>query len=81
MRELKVKSRKRNEMIDITSDIQEMINKENIQTGHVIAYVPHTTAGITINEGAESKSSRIIHHSACRKQKTSSGYMATYILL
>ncbi len=53
MRELKVKSRKRNEMIDITSDIQEMINKENIQTGHVIAYVPHTTAGITINEGAD----------------------------
>jgi len=53
MRELKVKSRKRNEMIDITSDIQKMINKENIQTGHVIVYVPHTTAGITINEGAD----------------------------
>jgi len=53
MRELKVKSRKRNEMIDITSDIQEMINKENIQTGHVIVYVPHTTAGITINEGED----------------------------
>ena len=53
MRELKVKSRKRNEMVDITSDIQEIINKENIQTGHVIVYVPHTTAGITINEGAD----------------------------
>jgi len=53
MMELKVKSGKRNEMIDITSDIQEMLNKENIQTGHVIVYVPHTTAGITINEGAD----------------------------
>jgi len=53
MKELKVKSRKRNEMIDITSDIQETINKENIQTGHIIVYVPHTTAGITINEGAD----------------------------
>jgi len=53
MRELKVKPRKRNEMIDITSEIQERINKENIQTGHVIVYVPHTTAGITINEGAD----------------------------
>ena len=40
-------------MVDITSDIQEIINKENIQTGHVIVYVPHTTAGITINEGAD----------------------------
>jgi len=53
MRELKVKSRKRNETIDITSGIQEAINKENIQSGHVIVYVPHTTAGITINEGAD----------------------------
>jgi secondary thiamine-phosphate synthase enzyme len=53
MRELKVKSRKRNEMIDITSDIQEMINKENLKEGHIIVYVPHTTAGITINEGAD----------------------------
>jgi len=53
MRELKVKSKKRNETIDITNDIQEAINKENIQTGHVIVYVPHTTAGITINEGAD----------------------------
>ena len=53
MRELKVKSRRKNEMIDITSDIQEMINKENLQEGHIIVYVPHTTAGITINEGAD----------------------------
>jgi len=53
MRELKVKSRKRNEMIDITSDIQKMINKENLKEGHIIVYVPHTTAGITINEGAD----------------------------
>jgi secondary thiamine-phosphate synthase enzyme len=53
MRELKVKSRKRNEMIDITNDIQEMINKENLKEGHIIVYVPHTTAGITINEGAD----------------------------
>ena len=53
MKELKVKSRKRNEMIDITSDIQEMINKENLKEGHIIVYVPHTTAGITINEGAD----------------------------
>ena len=53
MMELKVKSRKKNEMIDITSDIHEMIHKENLKEGHIIVYVPHTTAGITINEGAD----------------------------
>jgi len=53
MKELKVISKKRNEMIDITSDIQEIINKENLEEGFIIIYVPHTTAGITINEGAD----------------------------
>ena len=52
MIELKVKSRKKNEMIDITIGIQEIINEENLKEGHIIVYVPHTTAGITINEGA-----------------------------
>ena len=53
MIELKVKSSKRNEMIDITNEIQHIINQENIVKGHVIIYNPHTTAGITINEGAD----------------------------
>lgn len=53
MRELKVVSRKRNEMIDITSDIQGIVNEEKLLDGLVIVYVPHTTAGITINEGAD----------------------------
>ena len=53
MREIKVVTRKRNEMIDITSDVQQVVNKENVQNGIVTVYVPHTTAGITINEGAD----------------------------
>jgi secondary thiamine-phosphate synthase enzyme len=53
MRELRVVSRKRNEMIDITGDIKSIVNEEKPQNGHVIVYVPHTTAGITINEGAD----------------------------
>jgi len=53
MRELKVVSNKRNEMIDITNDVQKIISEENIQNGHVIVYVPHTTAAVTINEGAD----------------------------
>ena len=40
-------------MIDITDQIQKIINKEKLQNGTVIVYVPHTTAGVTINEGAD----------------------------
>ena len=53
MRELKVVSKKRNEMIDITDDIQEIIKEEKMENGLVIIYVPHTTSGVTINEGAD----------------------------
>jgi len=40
-------------MIDITSDIQRVVDEEHLQKGHVLIYVPHTTAGLTINEGAD----------------------------
>jgi len=53
MREIKVKTNKRNEMVDITNDIQETIEDENLKNGVVLVYVPHTTAGVTINEGAD----------------------------
>jgi secondary thiamine-phosphate synthase enzyme len=53
MRELKVSSTKRNEMIDITNRIQNLVDEEKIDDGLLVTYVPHTTAGITINEGAD----------------------------
>ena len=53
MKELKIRSNMRNEMIDITQDIQREVDKGNLVEGYVVAYIPHTTAGITINEGAD----------------------------
>jgi secondary thiamine-phosphate synthase enzyme len=53
MKELHVTSKKRNEMIDITAQIQRIVDEERVTEGHIIVYVPHTTAGITINEGAD----------------------------
>jgi len=53
MYKLKIKSKERNELIDITKDIQNLVEKENYVNGYLIIYIPHTTAGITINEGAD----------------------------
>ena len=53
MREIKVVSKKRIEMIDITSNIEDIVDSSDIQKGLAVIYVPHTTAGITINEGAD----------------------------
>ncbi len=43
----------RTEILDITSDIQKVVQESNPQEGLCCIFVPHTTAGITINENAD----------------------------
>ena len=74
MREIKVVTRKRNEMIDITNDVQQVVHKENIQNGVVTIYVPHTTAGVTINEGADPSVQRDIVETLKRMVPESDDY-------
>ena len=50
---INVKSRARTELIDITENIQELLKEAGIASGIVYLYVPHTTAAVTINEGAD----------------------------
>ncbi|HAM53588.1 MAG TPA: hypothetical protein DCP92_23935 [Nitrospiraceae bacterium] len=60
IRYVNVKSRMRNEFIDITEKVQEVITEEGMKSGVCYIYVPHTTAGITINEGADTSVQRDI---------------------
>ena len=48
-----VKTTARSEMVDITSLVQKEIARAGVSEGVCVVYVPHTTAGITINEGAD----------------------------
>ncbi|MCH7886354.1 MAG: YjbQ family protein [Candidatus Marinimicrobia bacterium] len=41
------------EMVNITSQVQNELKRAEIKSGICTVYVPHTTAGITINEGAD----------------------------
>lgn len=50
---LRIKSNKRIEAIDITSYIINTIKSIGIKNGVLILYVPHTTAGIIINENSD----------------------------
>ena len=50
---LSVKTRSKTEFIDITSDIKSVVKQAGIDQGICMLYVPHTTAGITINESAD----------------------------
>lgn len=50
---ISIKTDNRVEMIDITDMVQSQISRSGVSEGICICYVPHTTAGITINEGAD----------------------------
>ena len=53
MNEFTVQSKSRTAFIDITVDVQQFISGKNMKDGLVTVFVPHTTAGVTINENAD----------------------------
>ncbi len=48
-----VRTRSRDEFVDITREVQDRVNRSGVTDGIARVYVPHTTAGITINENAD----------------------------
>ena len=40
-------------MVDITHLVRQEVEKAGVKDGLCVVYVPHTTSGITINEGAD----------------------------
>ena len=50
---ISVKTHSRIDMVDITPLVQKEISKGEVTEGICVVYVPHTTAGVTINEGAD----------------------------
>lgn len=53
MEEIEISSDKRNQTIDVTSKIQQIVHDSGIEKGICLIYCPHTTGAITINEGAD----------------------------
>lgn len=53
MWELTVRTSKREEMVDITEQVQNAVSQAGVKEGLCWLFVPHTTAAITINENAD----------------------------
>ncbi|AFM26000.1 secondary thiamine-phosphate synthase enzyme [Desulfomonile tiedjei DSM 6799] len=53
METFEVKSNGRVQFLDITSRVRDTISASGVQDGLAIVFVPHTTAGVTINEAAD----------------------------
>ncbi len=53
MKKLSVRTSSQIEMLDITSQIEKVVEESGITEGVCYLFVPHTTAAVTINEGAD----------------------------
>jgi secondary thiamine-phosphate synthase enzyme len=48
-----VKTNARDEMVDITAQVQAAVDDAMFSHGMAVVFIPHTTAGVTINEHAD----------------------------
>jgi len=72
IKNINIKTGSRTEFVNITSEVRKIVSDSGVTEGVCYIYVPHTTAGVTINEGADpsvvrdiiSTLSKLIPHSA-----------------
>ena len=53
MKTLRIKTSKRTQFVDITREVEHTVHESGVTGGLCCVYVPHTTAGVTINEHAD----------------------------
>jgi len=53
MESIDLSTRSRTEMIDVTRQVSECVRRSGVKEGACVVFVPHTTAAVTINEGAD----------------------------
>lgn len=52
-KEIQVNTRSQTELVIVDSEVQEAVRESGVQEGVCLLWVPHTTAGVTINENAD----------------------------
>ena len=53
MREITLQTGARTDFVDLTNEVQAAVSDLGLKEGVVVVFNPHTTAAVTINEGAD----------------------------
>lgn len=53
MDSISVKTKSREELVDVTGQVRKVVSASGVKEGLAVLYVPHTTAAVTVNEGAD----------------------------
>ena len=57
---LTVETKRRTELVDITSEVQKAVSESGVKDGIIVIFVPHTTAAVTVNENYDPSVARDI---------------------
>jgi secondary thiamine-phosphate synthase enzyme len=69
-----VKTSRRTELVDITREVTRLVSESGVRRGVCCLYVPHTTAGLTINENDDPDVPRDIEAALDRLVPRDAGY-------
>ena len=53
MNAIEIRTKARQEFVDITPEVERLVAASGITNGICVVTVPHTTAGVTVNENAD----------------------------
>jgi len=53
LKEITIQTNTQTQILDITAQVQKVVSESGITEGLCCVFVPHTTAGVTINENAD----------------------------
>ena len=71
---LQIKTSRRTEWVNITSEVSRCVAASGVSSGLCHIYVPHTTAGVTINEGDDPDVARDMEAAFDRMVPRDAGY-------
>jgi len=74
MQSIEVNTHSRNELIDITSEVRKAVRSTGVTDGVLVLYVPHTTAGIVIDEVFDPSVAEDISRTLSRLVPAGAGY-------
>ena len=69
-----VSTHSRSEFLDVTAQVADVVRAAGVSEGLCVCYVPHTTAGVTINENADPSVRADMHDALARLVPEGAGY-------
>ena len=74
MKEISLRTDRRCQLLDVTRQVEEAVASSGVSDGICVLYVPHTTAGITVNEAADPSVASDISGTLSRLVPEGAGY-------